>query len=132
MRRLRQASWEEVLQLFHGRRHRAVHNAQGWADRYRVPWERYDRLSVDLMALTHSEIGEALDEAAKVEPRIADDWHREINNATLPPRVDGLPIALIVFPNAKKLGFLDGKHRAHRWRHVPGEYAVLMAKSNVG
>lgn len=65
-----------------------------------------------------------MDQMSKFEPRLVDDHVKGVNNAQLPPRLDGLPITLVRF--GERYGIIDGKHRLNRWRHQPGNYAVLV------
>ena len=54
------------------------------------------------------------------------DMKGSVNNAELPPRIDGLPAVLVHFAEVDRYGMIDGKHRANRWRSVPGNCAVLV------
>lgn len=128
--RLRDATWGEVVALFQGDAAKAAANARGWALRYGLPVEDYAQLPVTLEAWSHERLAHALAAMATVEPRMVIDMHGATNNAQLPPRVDGLPAVVLRFGN--RLGMIDGKHRAHRWRHVPGRYAVLVIESRHG
>lgn len=74
----------------------------------------------------HSDrIGEVMSGMARVEPRMTWDVKDGVNNAALPPRVDGMPPVVIKFAGGK-YGMIDGKHRANRWKNLPGTYAMLV------
>jgi hypothetical protein len=124
---LRSATWAEVESLFQGKAWQAIVNARIWADRYGFAHEDYARLPVSLEGWETHRIAAALEAMSQVEPRVSVDIVDGTNNAKRPPRIDGLPIALIRF--GERLGLLDGKHRAHRWASVPGRYAVLVVES---
>ena len=125
--RLRNAHWFEVEALFQGRGWQAIANAKGWADRFHVEHEDYAALPVSLEAWSHERIAAELEAMTELEPRISTDMDGDTNNAQLAPRVDGLPLVMVKF--GTRYGMLDGKHRAHRWKQVPGRYAVLVIES---
>ena len=120
---LRHASWHEVAALF-PREADAIRNADGWAARYGDLPREYRRCRVELQAWSADELAAVMDAMSEFEPRMAVDWVDGVNNAQLPPRVDGLPAAVVQF--GERFGMIDGKHRANRWKRVPGEYAVLV------
>ena len=120
---LRMASWQEVVALFPKERD-AIRNAEGWADRYDIEPTHFPGCRVTLEAWTHDEIDAAMDAMSAIEPRMSVDMADGVNNATLPPRIDGLPLVMVKLRNW--LGMIDGKHRANKWRHIPGKYAVLV------
>lgn len=120
---LRRATWAEVTALFPHPRD-AIRNAEGWADRYDIEMTYIPGCRVTLEAWTHEEIAAAMDAMTAIEPRMSVDMVDGVNNATLPPRIEGLPLAVVKLRNW--LGMIDGKHRANKWRHIPGKYAVLV------
>lgn len=122
---LRNASWHEVAALFPTEAH-AIRNADGWAARYGDVPREYRRCRVVLEAWSHSEIAALLAAMSEFEPRMTADWVDGMNNAQLPPRVDGLPAVLVRF--GERFGMIDGKHRANRWKQTPGQYAVLVVQ----
>jgi len=123
---IRPASWAEVEAQFHGHGgvEHAARNAIGWAQRFGVAGAQIRGATVVLEAWTHSELATALEEMAKAEPRILVDMVNGVNNATLPPRLDGLPATMVRVGD--RVGMIDGKHRANRWKAFPGRYAVLV------
>lgn len=127
MQLLRQASWREVLHQFHGVEPNAVRQANGWASRYGIKPDEWSRRAVNLEGWGHDELARVLREMAEVEPRLLVEMVGDTNNATLPPRVDGLPIVLIRF--GFRYGIIDGKHRINRWSQWPGTYAVLVVEA---
>lgn len=128
MRKLREAAWSEVEALFQGKGWQAVANAKGWADRYGCPHEDYSRLPVVLESWSDEQIRDALRRMTEREPRMSVDVVGDVNNAQIAPRIDGLPLVAIRF--GSRVGLLDGKHRAHKWAQVPGQYAVLVLESS--
>lgn len=70
------------------------------------------------------ELAAVMEEMAKVEPRVTVDMVAGVNNATLPPRLDGLPAVFVKFGD--RYGIIDGKHRANRWKLGGGPWAVLV------
>lgn len=120
---LRNASWHEVAALF-PREADALRNAEGWAARYGDVPRDYRRCRVVLEAWSHVELAELMAAMAEFEPRMVADWVNGVNNAQLPPRVDGLPVVVVRY--GERFGMIDGKHRANRWARVPGDYAVLV------
>lgn len=120
---LRNASWHEVAALFPCEAD-AIRNADGWAARYGGLPREYRRCRVELQAWSAAELAALMEEMTLFEPRMTEDWVRGVNNAQLPPRVDGLPAVLVKFGD--RFGMIDGKHRANRWKRVPGDYAVLV------
>lgn len=123
---LRNASWHEVAALF-PREADALRNAEGWAARYGDVPRDYRRCRVVLEAWSHVELAALMEAMAEFEPRMTADWVNGVNNAQLPPRVDGLPAALVRF--GERFGMIDGKRRANRWSRVPGDYAVLVVNA---
>lgn len=120
---LRNATWHEVASLFPCEAD-AIRNVDGWAARYvDMPME-YRRCRVVLEAWSHIELSAWLAAMSEFEPRMTSDWVDGVNNAQLPPRVDGLPAVMVKF--GSRYGMIDGKHRANRWKRVPGDYAVLV------
>ena len=119
---IRQASWREVEAVIDEAD--AVRNANGWADRFKRAPSNWPGCVVTLEAWMQDEIGELMDAMARIEPRMTVDMVGGLNNATLPPRLDGMPLALVRFGD--RFGMIDGKHRANRWRHVHGRYAALV------
>jgi hypothetical protein len=120
---LRNASWHEVAALF-PREADAIRNADGWAARFGDVPREYRRRRVVLESWSDVELAHLMHAMAEFEPRMVSDWVDGVNNAQLPPRVDGLPAALVRF--GERLGMIDGKHRANRWKRVAGQYAVLV------
>lgn len=120
---LRRASWHEVAALF-PREADALRNAEGWAARYGDVPRDYRQYRVVLEAWSHLEIAAVMAAMSEFEPRMTADWVDGVNNAQLPPRVDGLPAAVVRFGD--RFGMIDGKHRANRWKRTPGKYAVLV------
>lgn len=123
---LRRASWDEVAALFFQGDEDAIRNADGWAVRYGEQARNYRACEVVLEAWTHSEIADLMSAMSEVEPRMTADLVGGVNNAQLPPRVDGLPAVLVQF--GSRFGMIDGKHRANRWKKVPGRYAMLVVR----
>lgn len=120
---LRSATWHEVAALF-PRESDALRNAEGWASRYGDLPREYRNCRVSLEAWSDLEIQAAMEAMAEFEPRMTSDLVNGTDNATLPPRVDGLPAAMVKYGD--RYGMIDGKHRANRWKRVPGLYAVLV------
>jgi hypothetical protein len=121
---LRKASWLEIANAFYGPHgdRQCRENICGWADRYGV--KSPPEPEVALESWTDKELAEVMEAMSKVEPRVTVDMVKGVNNATLPPRVDGLPIVLVKFGD--RYGIIDGKHRANKWKQVPGNYAVYI------
>lgn len=122
---IRKATWAEVECLFEGcgGEDQAVRNLLGWAKRYAVPdWNGECRLVLE--SWSASELGAVMEEMAKVEPRVTVDMVAGVNNATLPPRLDGLPAVFVKFGD--RYGIIDGKHRVNRWKLGGGPWAVLV------
>lgn len=119
---IRDASWREVTAVID--ECDAVKNANGWADRYGVLPVNYPGCRVTLESWERSDIDALMIDLAGVEPRMVKDVVRGVNNATVPPRLNGLPLVLIKFGDV--YGMLDGKHRANKWRHAEGRYAALV------
>lgn len=124
---LRDATWDEVAALFHvgGGLEQGFNNARRWAERYGLEPGRINSGRLRLEAWSAQQLAAALDEMAKVEPRMTVDMVGGVNKSTLPPRVDGLPAVVVDFGDGR-LGMIDGKHRSNRWKMRPGEYAVLV------
>lgn len=122
---LRNASWHEVAALF-PREGDALRNAEGWAVRYGDVQREYRRCQVVLEAWSEEELAQLMDAMAEFEPRMVSDWVNGVNNAQLPPRLDGLPAVLVKL--GERYGMIDGKHRANRWKRTPGQYAVLVVQ----
>jgi hypothetical protein len=120
---LRNAGWHEVVRLFPTETD-AIRNADGWAARFKVPLPNYRDAKVTLEAWDASELRAQMEWMSEYEPRMTVDMDGATNNATLPPRVDGLPAVVVKFGN--RYGMIDGKHRANRWKETPGLYAVLV------
>lgn len=123
--RLRNSSWSEVSTCITAKD--ASRNAAGWANRYGLPTDNYQNLPVTLECWSNERIASELVKMAEAEPRLLIEIVGGINNATIPPRCDGLPIIVIRF--GEKFGMIDGKHRANKWKHIPGNYAVLVIES---
>lgn len=122
-RTLRTASWREVIALFPSEAD-AIRNIDGWAARYGCPPPARGRFRVTLEAWSHLDIDRLMSDMSEYEPRVTVGIVGGVNNAQIPPRVDGLPIVIIQFGG--RFGMIDGKHRANRWKHAPGHYAVLV------
>lgn len=122
---LRTASWQEVVALFPAESD-AIRNADGWASRYGDVPREYRCCRVALEAWPHTDIAALLAAMSEFEPRMTVDMVRGVNNAQLPPRVDGLPAVVVQFGD--RFGMIDGKHRANRWARTPGHYAVLVVR----
>ena len=131
---LRLASWHEVTALFPTEAD-ALRNAEGWAVRYGDVPREYRLCRVELQAWSDdalmgearklaTELAAVMDEMSEFEPRMTADWVDGVNNAQLPPRVEGLPAVMVQF--GERFGMIDGKHRANRWKRTPGLYAVLV------
>lgn len=120
---LRNASWHEVAALF-PREDDAIRNTDGWAARYGDLPREYRLCRVELQAWSDEELAEVMEAMSEFEPRMTADWVDGVNNAALPPRVEGLPAAMVKFGD--RFGMIDGKHRANRWKRTPGQYAVLV------
>jgi hypothetical protein len=120
---LREASWEELTWLIGPEMTRVRLNE--WAGRYGVRAPVWERCSVRLEGWAASKIGEVLGEAARLQPRLLEEFVQGVNMATTPPRVEGLPIAVVYFGQGR-FGFIDGKHRANKWKQFPGTYAVYV------
>ena len=120
---LRLASWHEVTALFPTEAD-ALRNAEGWAVRYGDVPREYRLCRVELQAWSDVELAAVMDEMSEFEPRMTADWVDGVNNAQLPPRVEGLPAVMVQF--GERFGMIDGKHRANRWKRTPGLYAVLV------
>lgn len=131
MRVLRGATWEEVTLLFSefGGARSAVSNLDGWARRYKCPPQEWYRLPVRLTSWHGAEIWELMRSMAEVEPRVLKDEADGVDNAVVPPRVDGLPIALVRFGSGQ-YGIIDGKHRANKWKYMTGEFAAYLIHAN--
>lgn len=125
---LRPATWNEVAALFHGAGglQQAFKNAAGWAARLGVDPHRFSTGQVKLESWSADELAEVMDEMSAVEPRMTVDMVDGVNNAALPPRIDGLPAVVVRFGD--RVGMIDGKHRANRWKQTPGQYAVLVVQ----
>lgn len=123
---VKQASWREVADLFHGHggEMQATQNVIGWMDRYGVKVGDLKAATVTLEAWTAEELAEVMDVMSRAEPRLTVDMVNGTNNATLAPRLDGLPAAMVRFGD--KYGIIDGKHRVNRWKLGGGPWAVLV------
>jgi hypothetical protein len=123
---LRHASWREVVALFPSEAD-AVRNANGWSGRYGLPQTDWPSRLVTLESWSDRDLRDLMRELFHVEPRMTVDMVGVINNAILPPRLDGLPAVLVKFGD--RYGMIDGKHRVNRWKHVEGNYAVLVVNA---
>lgn len=120
---IRHAAWREVVQLFPSDAE-ALRNASGWAARYQAQEPDWPTRLVTLESWSDRDLRDLMRDLFQVEPRMTVDMVGGINNAILPPRMDGLPAVLVKFGN--RYGMIDGKHRVNRWKHVEGNYAVLV------
>lgn len=120
---LRRASWHEVAALFPTEAD-ALRNAEGWRARYGDMPQEYRLCRVELQAWSDLELSEVMEAMSEFEPRMTADWVDGVNNAQLPPRVEGLPAVMVKFGH--RFGMIDGKHRTNRWKLTPGQYAVLV------
>lgn len=114
--------------MFHGAggMKQAFDNAAGWATRFGVERDRFTCGQIQLESWSAEELAAAMDEMSAHEPRMTVDMVDGVNNAALPPRVDGLPAVVVRFGD--RIGMIDGKHRANRWKQTPGQYAVLVVQ----
>jgi hypothetical protein len=122
-KRIREADWREVCALFADESD-PLRNAEGWAKRYGVPVRDFAKCKVTLEAWTNDEIDRCMSAMSEFEPRMTVDICGNVNNAILPPRLEGLPLAVVRFGD--RYGMIDGKHRANKWKHMLGNYAVLV------
>lgn len=122
---LRLASWHEVAALFPTEAD-ALRNAEGWAARYGDVPREYRLCRVELQSWSDVELAAVMEAMSEFEPRMTADWVDGVNNAQLPPRVEGLPAVMVQF--GERFGMIDGKHRANRWKRTPGLYAVLVVQ----
>lgn len=122
-RTIRASGWREVCALFK-KESEPLRNIRGWADRYGVPMPDVTKCRVTLESWTNVEIERCMTAMSEIEPRMTVDICGNTNNATLPPRLEGLPLAVIRFGD--RVGMIDGKHRANKWKHLLGNYAVLV------
>jgi len=112
-------SWGRVLTCFSDR-HDAMavirRLSNEWADRYGVDWPQFGNLlPVVRETWSHERVGRHLDALALLVPELITDQE--------PRRMTG-PLVLIDFGKGR-VGQIDGRRRANRWRHIPGEYEVL-------
>lgn len=123
---IRPASWDEVEAMFygHGGGAQAISNALGWAKRYGLDAVNYARCAVTLESWSSEELYAVMDEMAEVEPRMIEDVVGGVNNALVPPRLEGLPAVFVRLGH--RYGIIDGKHRVNRWKHLDGNFAVLV------
>ena len=113
------SSWASVLICFADRTDpmaviRRLSNE--WADRYGVDWPQFGhQIPVKRETWTHDRVGRHLDALALLVPELITDLE--------PRRMTG-PLVLIDFGKGR-VGQIDGRRRANRWRHLPGDYEVL-------
>lgn len=122
---IRKATWADVECLFEGcgGGDQAMRNIFGWARRYGVDdWMGFRDLTLE--SWSAPELAAVMEEMTKVEPRVTVDMVAGVNNATLPPRLDGLPAVFVKLGD--RYGIIDGKHRVNRWKLGGGPWAVLV------
>lgn len=100
-----------------------------WAKTYGSESPEWADCEIGLCSWSSSEIEQALLAASEYQPRLMEDMVNGVNNATLPPRMDGLPLVLARFPG-DRYGWVDGKHRANKWIKAPGMYAVYVLEAS--
>lgn len=113
------ATYAEVLRCFADRR-----NPQAVIDRLTAEWaQRYGAggkvgpgCDVWRERWTHEQVGQHLDQLAEMVPALITEQP--------PRRLDG-PLVLVYFGYGR-IGQIDGRRRANVWRHMPGEYEVLI------
>lgn len=123
---LRAAEWDEIARLIPPGRAEIL--ADEWAGRYGLTPVEWHTCPVRLESWSSGQLQEVMEQMTEVNPRMSVDPSPEgKNNATLPPRVQGLPLAVIAFPEGR-YGMVDGKHRTH-WTKKSGiPHAVLVCE----
>lgn len=116
-------TWLAVLEAFadRGDPEAVIHRLAGeWADRFGLLYRPIgSRCRIQQVSWSHIEVGEHLDRLAKIVP--------EMLTTQMPRRFDG---ALVVVDFGKgRIGQIDGRRRANFWRHMPGQYNVLVVEA---
>lgn len=116
-------TWLAVLEAFadRGDPEAVIHRLAGeWADRFRLqycPIGPHCRIRQE--SWSSVEVGWHLDRLAKIVPAML--------TAQMPRRFDG---ALVVVDFGQgRVGQIDGRRRANFWRHMPGNYDVLVVEA---
>lgn len=116
-------TWAAVLEAFadRGDPEAVIHRLAGeWADRFGLPYRPIgSHCRIRQERWSHIEVGEHLDRLAKIVPAML--------TTQMPRRFDG---ALVVVDFGQgRIGQIDGRRRANFWRHMPGQYDVLVVEA---
>lgn len=116
-------TWAAVLEAFadRGDPQAVIHRLSAeWAERYGVPYQPIGpRNRIRREVWDHHRVGAHLDRLAARVPAML--------TTQLPRRFGG---ALVVVDFGQgRVGQIDGRRRANFWRHVPGQYDVIIVEA---
>lgn len=124
MLRFRRPVWADLVRQFDGHRGEPTlwRLAAEWADRYRLPHQDYAGQPVAAEWWSGDQLDQTLRQIATIEPRVIAEYEPKL--AKPGRRGDG-PLSFIRF-GPERLGILDGRHRADKWRGTADLYPVLV------
>lgn len=116
-------SWRDVVECFadRGDPEGVIHRlASEWAARYGVPYRPLGpRCRIRREVWDQHRVGAHLDRLAQRVPALI---------TTAQPRRFGGALVLVDFGQGR-VGQIDGRRRANWWRHVPGQYDVIIVEA---
>lgn len=122
MVRFRKPEWHDVEAQFAHQPVTLQTLADEWAERYGLQPQAMQNLPVRCEYWGNDELGNAIDKMAEREPRLTREGSPHVATE---PYTHSAPITVLNFSEGR-LGMVDGRHRADKWRNRPGRYPVFV------